>query len=333
MAFELPKRTKTQQGTVRTVGFELEFGNVPIEQTVGIIIALYGGEVKKEHRFLQRVENTSLGDFSIEIDARLLTQKAYLKPLQKLNIDISTIQMGDSTLETELEKMLEGVVSTVVPYEIGTPPVPITELHQLERLRESLYKHEAKGTRAFPTNIFATHINPEVPDTEVATLVGYLRAFLLLYPWMLRSTEVALSRRLSPYINPFPQAYADLILHMGYNPNLEQLMEDYHEFNPDRNRPLDMYPLFAYLDEEKVRSFEDVGKLTKRPTFHYRLPNSQIEEADWSLEKVWNNWVKIENLAADKDKLRSLAREYLTMKKDTLIGFGNKWAKQTEKWL
>lgn len=333
MAFNLPKRTHTQEGEVRKVGFELEFGNVPIARTVAIICELYGGKVERENRFLQKVVNTSLGDFSIEMDASMLTEKSYLKPLQMLNIDLSTIQMGSSSLESELENMLEEVVSTIVPYEIGMPPLPITELHKLESLREALFKHEAKGTFAFPTNIYGTHINPEAPDTEPGTLLCYLRAFLLLYPWMRRSMEVDIARRISPYINPFPSAYADLILQPAYRPSLEQLMDDYNEYNPDRNRPLDMYPIFAHLRKEKVEEYEDVGKVKARPTFHYRLPNSQIEEEDWTLEKEWNAWVKIDDLAADSDKVRELCKEYLSLRKETFIGFGNKWAKQTEKWL
>lgn len=318
---------------MRTVGFEIEFGNVPMERTVAIILELYGGEVERKNRFFQKVVNTSLGDFSIEMDARMLTEKSYLKPLQLLNIDISKIQMGDSSLESELENMLEDVVSTVVPYEVGAPPIPITELHQLERLRESLFRHEAKGTFAFPTNIYGTHINPEAPDLEATTLLAYLRAFLLLYPWMRRAMDIDLARRISPYINPFPAAYADMILHQGYKPDLDELMDDYNEYNPDRNRPLDLYPIFAHLRKEKVENYDDVGKVSARPTFHYRLPNSQIEEEDWLLEKEWNTWVKIDNLAADADKLRQLSKDYLNMRKDTFIGFGRKWAKQTEKWL
>lgn len=333
MAFELPKRLYNKEGNIRKVGFELEFANVPIDKAANIIIELYGGTLKKTQKFSQKVENTSLGDFTIQIDARFLTEKSYLKPLQKLDIDLSQVNMGDSNLEAEVENMLEGVLSTLIPYEIGSPAVPITELHELERLRRSLWEHEAKGTRAFPTNAFATHINPETPDTEVITILNYVRSFLLLYPWMLRSTEVDLARRLSPFIDPFPDAYADLVLHMGYNPDLDQLIDDYHEYNPDRNRPLDMYPLFAHLHKEKVDSYQDLGKVSDRPTFHYRLPNSQIEEEDWSLEQVWNNWVKIENLAAEKDKIRELSRQYLSMKKDTMLGFGSKWAKQTDKWL
>jgi hypothetical protein len=333
MAFDLPKRIHNQEGEVRKVGFEIEFGNVPMERTVAIILELYGGEIERKNRFFQKVVNTSLGDFSIEMDARMLTEKSYLKPLQLLNIDISKIQMGASSLETELENMLEDVVSTIVPYEVGAPPIPITELHQLERLRASLFQHEAKGTFAFPTNIYGTHINPEAPDLETATLLAYLRAFVLLYPWMRRVMGIDLARRISPYINPFPAAYADLILHQGYKPQLEELMDDYNEYNPDRNRPLDMYPIFAHLQKEKVENYDDVGKVSARPTFHYRLPNSQIEEEDWLLEKEWNTWVRIDDLAADTDKLRELSKEYLCMRKDTFIGFGRKWAKQTEKWL
>lgn len=333
MAFELPKRIYNKDGELRKIGFELEFGNVPIDEAAKIITDLYGGDVVKVQRFVQRVENTSLGTFTIEIDTRFLTEKGYQKPLQKLNIDISKIQMGDETLESSLENLLEGVVSTVVPYEIGTPPVPITELHQLERLRLSLFQHEAKGTKDFPTNIFATHINPEVPDTEVITILNFIRSFLLIYPWMLRSADVALARRLSPYIDPFPDDYIELVLHMGYNPSVDQLIDDYHEYNPDRNRPLDLYPLFAYLKKDKVSQYADMGIVRERPTFHYRLPNSQIGQEDWSLEQVWNNWVTIENLAADRDKLQQMSRQYLSMKKDTMIGFSSKWAKQTDKWL
>lgn len=333
MAFELPKRVHNPEGAVRKVGFELEFGNVPIDTTVAIIIDLYGGEVARENRFLQKVVNTSLGDFTIEMDARMLTEKAYLKPLQLLNIDLSKVQMGGSSMEAEMENLLENLVSTVVPYEVATPPVPITELHQLELLRESLFRHEAKGTFAFPTNIFGTHINPEAPDMQATTLLNYLRAFLLLYPWMRRAMEIDLARRISPYINPFPAAYADLILHQAYKPDLELLIEDYHEYNPDRNRPLDMYPIFAHLRKEQVANFDDVGKVSSRPTFHYRLPNCQIEEEDWLLEKEWNTWVRIDNLAAEPDKIKELSKEYLNMRKETFIGFGNRWAKQTERWL
>lgn len=315
------------------MGFELEFGNVPLQETSQIIQKLYGGEVKWKNRFSLVVENTRLGEFELVFDARLLHEKTYQKPFRKMNIDMSSIQLGEYNLEAEVENVLASVASILVPYEIGTPPVAITQLQQLEPLREALFLHNAKGTKAFLTNAFATHINPEAPDTSVETLLGYIRAFLLLYPWMLRNLEIDLARRITPYIDPFPTEYADKVLPMSYQPDLVQLIEDYHAHNPDRNRPLDMYPIFSWLAKDRVEGYADIGKLTPRPTFHFRLPNSQMEEEDWSLEKVWNSWVKVEDLAADEDKLNRLGQEYLRMRKDIMIGFKNKWANHTEKWI
>ncbi|WP_236612874.1 amidoligase family protein [Cesiribacter andamanensis] len=323
----------TSQGKERTVGFELEYGNVPLDKVATLIQQLFGGTIRWENRFSALVEDTRLGTFTLMFDARLLHEKTYQKPLKKLNIDISTIQLGDSNLEIEVENVLASMASMLVPYEIGTPPVPITRLHELEALREALFKNNAKGTKAFPTNAFATHINPEMPDHEPGTLLRYLQAFQLLYPWMLRSMEIDLARRISPYIDPFPTEYTHKLLQPGYQPSLDQLIDDYHQDNPDRNRPLDLYPLFAWLRREKVATFEDIGKVKPRPTLHFRLPNSQMEEADWSLEKVWNSWVKVENLAADPQKLASLSQEYLRMRKNVVLGFKQKWADHTEKWV
>jgi hypothetical protein len=51
------------------------------------------------------------------------------------------------------------------------------------------------------------------------------------------------------------------------------------------------------------------------------------------LAQEWNNWVAIEELANDPEKMNQMSHEYLDMKKNTLVGFANKWAKRTEQWL
>ena len=145
MAFEQPKRIYNKDGEIRKAGFELEFGNVPIEETTRIIQELFGGTINNAFKFKQKVENTSLGEFSVEIDTRFLTNKAYMKPLEKLNIDISKINMGDTNLEAELENLLEGVVKNWVPYEIGTPAIPITELHELVQVRVIAHMQDQIG--------------------------------------------------------------------------------------------------------------------------------------------------------------------------------------------
>ena len=333
MQFNNPPVLHTRQGELRKVGFELEFANVDIEESIQIIQEVYGGTVEKEHRFSQKVVGTQLGDFSIKIDLKLLNEKSYKKILDKFNINLQDVQIGDSNLEHKVESAMEGVVSKVIPYEITTPPLPITELERFEKLRQALHQHEAEGTKAFLTNAFATHINPEVPDTEPDTILNYLKAFLLLYPWLIKKRDIDIARRVTSFINPFPDKYAELIFQPSYKPDTDTLVEDYHQYNPDRNRPLDMYPLFAAIREDKVNTYHDLGNVKARKTFHYRLPNSLLSEPGWTLAEEWNTWVLIEELANDPQRLKEMCKEYLNLKKDTIIGFDHKWIKNTEKWL
>ena len=333
MKFNLPPVLHNAKGEIRKAGLELEFSNVGVEESVQIIRELYGGTVHRENRFLQRVLNTTIGDFTVEFDLRLLTEKKYKQPFNSFNIDLQGIKLGESTLEDSVETVLESVVGKLFPYEIGTPPVPCTELAQFEKLRQALYERNAKGTEAFPTNVFGTHINMEVPDGQANTILRYLRAFLLLYPWLLEKGETDLARRISPFINPYPDEYVQLVLAPGYEPDLDDLIADYHQYSPDRNRPLDLYPLFAVLHPKKIEEYPSLGKVKPRETFHYRLPNSLISRADWTLAQEWNMWIVIEELASNPEKMAQMGVEYLALKGDTLIGFGGKWAKQTEQWI
>jgi hypothetical protein len=333
MTFKLPPVLHNAKGEIRKAGFELEFSNVGVEESVRIIQKLYGGRVHKENRFLQQVLDTSVGDFTVEFDLRLLTEKKYKQPFDSLNIDLQGVKLKERTLEESVETVLESVVGKLFPYEIGTPPVPCTDLAQFEQLRQALYERNAKGTEAFPTNVFGTHINVEVPDGRPETILRYLRAFLLLYPWLLEKGETDLARRMSPFINAYPDEYVQLVLSPGYGPDLDGLIADYHQYSPDRNRPLDLYPLFAALHPAKIEEYANLGKVKPRETFHYRLPNSLISRSDWRLAREWNLWIIIEELADDPEKMARMGKEYLALKRDTLMGFGGKWAKQTEQWL
>jgi hypothetical protein len=334
MSFKPLPREKNQEGKLRTVGFELEFANVGIGECIQIVQELYGGQVEMENRFSAKVRDTSLGDLSVEIDLKLLTEKQYKALFDKLNIDIQHIKLGQDTLEDVIDDTLEKVIQKVIPYEIGVPPLPFNRLAELEPLRQALLEHHAKGTEAFFTNAFGTHINTELPDTKPETILDYIRAFLLLYPWLLEAGQTDFARKnLTSFINPFPPEYNLLVLNPDYAPTLEELIDDYHQHNPDRNRPLDMYPLFAYLREEQVNGYSNLGSVKSRRTFHYRLPNSCVSDPSWTLAQEWNNWVVIEELANQPEKIREMSLEYLALKEDTLLGFDNKWCKQTEKWL
>jgi hypothetical protein len=305
---------------------------VGVAESTQIIQELYGGTVQVENRFKQKVADTTLGDFTVEFDLTLLTEKRYKKIFETFNIRIEEVKLGAKTLEDGVEQALENIVGKVFPFEIACPPVPLTQLEQLEKLREALYQHKAKGTESFPTNAFGTHINVEAPRLQPDTLVSYLKAFLLLYPWLLQVGKTDLARKLSPFIDPYPAAYADLVLAPGYLPDLEAFIRDYHFFNPDRNRPLDMYPLFAALDNDLLTQFTGLGKVKPRCTFHYRLPNSLVSQPDWTLAQEWNNWVVVEELAQDHEELAQLSQEYLALKQNTVLGFENKWVNRISQW-
>ncbi|WP_026464609.1 amidoligase family protein [Adhaeribacter aquaticus] len=322
-----------EQGELRKVGFELEFANLGIDEIVKIILDIYGGRVEKENRFLQKVCDTRIGNFSVEFDLTLLTEKKYIKFFDSFNINLQEYKCGVGTLEDSVEAALEGIVGKIFPYEIATPPVPCTEIAQFEELRQALFEHNAKGTEAFPTNAFGTHINIELPATDAETIISYLKAFVLLYPWLLEVGETDLARKLSPFIDPFPEEYAQLILAQNYAPDLDTLVADYHRYNPDRNRPIDMYPLFAAINPDKVNQFQDVGKVKPRKTFHYRLPNSSISKPDWTLAQEWNNWVVVEELAHNPEKIEAIKEAYFRLKQDTILGFEGKWIKQISAWL
>jgi hypothetical protein len=118
-----------------------------------------------------------------------------------------------------------------------------------------------------------------------------------------------MTRRFTPYIDLYPAGYRKRVLDYQDNLSLDTLLNDYLEFNATRNRALDMLPLFKHLAEERVLKAVEDTRINARPTFHYRLPNCEIERGDWRLSDSWNLWCVVEALANDRDKLDELAHQ------------------------
>jgi hypothetical protein len=202
----------------------------------------------------------------------------------------------------------------VVPIEVVTPPVPWNRLRELDPLWTSLRSAGAEDTHASVLYAFGLHLNPELPDFEAATITRYMQAFLLLEPWLTAATDVDPSRRIAPYIRPFPAAYRQRLLGLDYEPDLETLIEQYLEDNPTRNRPLDLMPLFVHITHADYSArVEDWALVKPRPTFHYRLPNSEIQRPGWSPAVDWNRWTAVERLASRNDALRALIADWTRM--------------------
>ncbi len=326
--FVAPPILHTRDRRTRTAGFELEYAGLTIAHSARIVQAIFGGEVEPISTFVHHV-HTPTGRFAVEIDAAVLKEKQYEKPLRAIGFD------PDKHDVRWLEEALLGAASTVVPIEISAPPLPIDQLDPLDELRAKLREARAKGTRASLLYAFGLHINPEVVDPhDINSLRDHLRAVILLYPWLKKSGEIDLSRRLCPYINPFSANYARLILQPDYAPDQDRIIDDYLEFNPTRNRPLDMTPLFVLLDRDRVvHRMAEMHLVKARPTFHYRLPNCMIDEDDWTLASEWNRWVIIERLAHDRPLLARMAWEYLEADREALHPIVNSWPKAVAKYV
>jgi hypothetical protein len=325
--FLLPPLVNGRSGAVRRAGFELEYSGVTLPESAELVREVFGGEHVAIGTYQHEVR-TRLGTFSCEIDTTFLKERKYEKSLSALGIEL------EPENKEKLESVLLGVAATVVPTEIGTPPLPINELEPLDELTQKLRAAGAKGTRASLIYAFGMHINPEIPSDDPEVLRDFLRAFVLLYPWLKNRAEVDIARSISPYIKPFPLEYAQLILRHDYPASQDVLIDDYLFHNATRNRPLDMLPVLAYLDRARVmQRVEDPNLVKPRPAFHYRLPNCMVDEPQWTLAQEWNRWVAVERLAYDGERIREMSREYVLAEEASFRPFYEKWPDVLEEYM
>ena len=105
----------------------------------------------------------------------------------------------------------------------------------------------------------------------------------------------------------------ELVLSNTYAPGTKALIDDYLEYNPTRNRALDMLPILCELDEARVLNAindEERNLIKGRPAFHYRLPDCKVNVPGWSAAAPWNQWVYIEKIASDDSLLHELIGEW-----------------------
>lgn len=299
----------------RRTGFEFEYTGIPIKQCAQLLADEFGGRIEMETELKYRVRESELGDLKVIADWELAQKisrgeyKGLPKVLKKL-------------IRESLRKFGE-IKTLFIPWEIVTEPLQFSSFHKLERMRKLLAKHEAKGVTESITFAFGTHVNCEAPDFRLDTILRYLRAFLVLYPTLVKSLDVQLGRRVLSFIDPFPSKYAKLVLNPKYRPGWEMFEKDYLRWNNTRNRALDLLPLLCQCRPgfiEKIHpSFRHM--INPRPTFHYRLPNSDFSNSDWSVSAVWNSWAEIEKIAADPVKLVELCKKRRWEIKHPLLSF------------
>jgi hypothetical protein len=318
----LPERMTTADGEERRVGVEIELAGVEPSIISRLVEDLYGGRREQKTRFEIDVVDTRFGTFRLELDS------SYLKELAARE---AAKPGAPGQLGTITADLLARASELVVPWEIIAPPIAFADAQSLCELVSRLREEGALGTRHGVRFAFGVHLNPELPDLAASTIVNYLRAFFCLYDWIVARERIDLMRKLTPYIDHFGKAYIRKLIDWDYAPSQQQLIDDYLEHNPTRNRSLDLLPLFAFLDEQRVRKVVDDDRVNARPTFHYRLPNCDIDNPQWNLDHPWHLWLAVEKLSVDTARLEEFCAAYRQVLDSLIPPLGeNSWLRQSE---
>lgn len=295
---QMPQALKNHNGETRHIGVELEMSGLSIDQLSTLVADFFNLSVEKTSRYQYTLKGDPEGEWITELDFRLLKkmgeQEHQGKPL------------------ADIESLLELISHPLVPHEIISPPLSMQRLSEVQKLVVALRQAGAKGTSESLLNAFSMQLNPEVPSLDARVLTAYLKAFLCLYEWLFEQSSINMARRITTYVDPFPKKYTQKVLAADYWPETQtELIRDYLQDNPTRNRALDMLPLFAYLEPDLVDEYTNDPLIKARPAFHYRLPNCEIHIRDWNIHLAWHGWMQIEALAQDTIRLQNCARAYL----------------------
>lgn len=322
----LPDRIEKADGGPRRVGVELELSGIAVDELASLTAETLGGTVERVSSVEFNVAVPRFDDFRVEVDLKLLKDLAREREAR--------IDEGDKSLMDFAVDLLDGASAILVPCEIVTPPLPIRELAEpLDLLVQRLREAGAEGTQRSFLYAFGVHLNVEPPDLEASTIVDYLRAFVCLYDWIVHEGEVDASRQMSPFIRRYDKAYELLVADPDYKPGWSQLIDDYLAHNPTRDRAMDMLPMFAAIDEARVRNVVDDPLIKARPAFHYRLANSCVDEDEWSIAAPWNHWMRIERLALDPDALSTCGIAFAEDRGRVLRGVDKRWLHEVRQWL
>ncbi|MEA3639269.1 MAG: amidoligase family protein [Lamprobacter sp.] len=324
----MPPLITTSAGQERRVGVEIELSGLSISETADLVQeTLFGAdaaEVLHPGRYEIALRGDPAGDWEIELDF------AYLKALGRRERNEDDL---GAAVEGFAEDLLRLIAERIVPVEVISPPLPLSRLAEFNLIIERLRAAGASGTAGDPTYAFGMQLNPEMPATDVDSIRQYLQAFLCIEDWLRERAAVDLTRRLTFFADPFPKGYVRTAVAPSYSPNRAQLIDDYLAANPTRNRALDMLPLFAHLDEARVRERVQDERIKSRPTLHYRLPNSEVDRPGWDLSGPWQDWLVVERLAADPARLERLCATYSDYLNNPLGRLTGDWRQECQQWL
>ncbi|MRU16022.1 hypothetical protein FDP25_11340 [Roseovarius sp. A21] len=274
------------EGQPRKVGVEIEFGGLNEAEAARLCANHLGGEATQTDSHIWKVNNTRIGTLEVYLD--IFLRNATQSKLRDLALDLGR---------------------EVVPVEIVSEPLERDGLQKLDGLREVLRKAGALGSGAGWTFGFGVHLNVQIASGCDADIVRPLLAYALIEDWMRNANPIDESRRILPFTDPYPTDFVRDLIALGPDAPVSEVRETYLHHNPTRNRGLDMLPIFAERAPERVEAVVS-GKLSARPTFHFRLPDCLIDDEDWSLSDEWQRWLIVERVAQDAGVLARLGKAW-----------------------
>lgn len=287
-------RPLTREGRPRRVGVEIEFGGLTEREAAEVARAELGGAVETAGNFALKLKDSALGDLGIELDTAL------------------TKYNGGGLVEAGLE-----AARAVVPVEIVAPPLDLDGLDRLDLLRARLRDAGATGTQDGMLLGFGVHFNVETVSPEDPFTQATIVAFGLAEDFLRLRSHIDPTRRVLPFVDPWPRTFLDAITVSGPETDFARIRALYAEHVDSRNHALDLLPLYKDADATAFAElFPHQAGIKGRPAYHFRLPDSRVDEKDWSLACEWETWRAVESLADDTEKLAALCADYRKWRED-----------------
>jgi len=275
--------TDNAAGHERLTGIEIEFAG-PTELETGTLIAQrFGGTATDDGHHCVTVSGTRFGDIEVELDIGL--RKRHDLPFLKEGLD---------------------AFRGLIPVEVVTPPLSRAQVEDFNTICADLRHIGALGSRTGVLLGFGVHLNPEVVAPDDPFTLDTITAYALLEPWLRRKERIDTTRRMMPFVGAWPRGLISDLVNARYT-TLADVMHIAARHIHSRNQSLDLLPLFKHAEPKLFDDLFDIrDKTAARPTFHFRLPDSRIDEAGWSLLQPWELWRQVELVAAHPRVLDAL---------------------------
>lgn len=300
-------RMHTDTGEDRRVGVEIEFAGLTEHDVARLAQSHLGGRIATQDAHRITLADTALGTLKIELDTAL---KAW---------------GGNRLVDAGLD-----AARGLIPVELVTEPLDLAGLNRLDAFRETLRAAGALGTHDGVLLGFGVHFNVAVAGMGAPVTARTILAFGLLEDWLRLRRPIDTTRRLMPFVAPWPSSFVETLAADAPDPAMRLVRDAYARHCDSRNFALDLLPLFKFADAAAfAREFPRQDNTKARPAFHYRLSDSRIDECEWSLELEWNRWRRVEELAETPGRLKGLAADYIQRARP-LIGESGAWARHVD---